>query len=108
MAVAFQAPAHAQGLGLRDLRHLVDAAVAGGRSRRTRLLQSLHPRQAGRRCVTCHGRIDEMAQVAKAQPLSMGWCLECHRHPERFLRPRDQVTSMTYKPKGDQLAIGRS
>jgi hypothetical protein len=45
--------------------------------------------------------------VEKAQPLTMGWCLDCHREPERFLRPRDQVTSMTYKPKGDQLEIGR-
>ena len=48
-----------------------------------------------------------MAQVEKAQPSTMGWCLDCHRQPEKFLRPRDQVTSMTYKPKGDQLALGR-
>ena len=67
---------------------------------------SIHVKQ-GVGCVTCHGRVDEMAQVEKAQPLTMGWCLECHRQPERYLRPRDQVTSMTYKPKSDQLAIGR-
>ena len=57
--------------------------------------------------VAAFGRIDEMAQVEKAQTLAMGWCLDCHRQPEKFLRPRDQVTSMTYKPKGDQLALGR-
>jgi hypothetical protein len=37
----------------------------------------------------------------------MGWCLECHRGPERFLRPREEVTSMTWKPK-DQVEIGRA
>jgi hypothetical protein len=67
---------------------------------------SIHVKQ-GVGCVTCHGRIDEMAQVEKAQPLTMGWCLECHRQPEKFLRPRDQITSMTFKPKGDQLTLGR-
>ncbi len=68
---------------------------------------SIHVRQ-GVGCVTCHGRVDEMALIEKAQPLSMSWCLDCHRAPEKFLRPRDQITSMTYKPKGDQLAIGRA
>jgi hypothetical protein len=48
-----------------------------------------------------------MALVEKGQSLTMGWCLECHREPERFLRPRDQVTSMTWKPAGDQLTLGR-
>jgi hypothetical protein len=48
-----------------------------------------------------------MALVEKAQPLTMGWCLECHRNPERFLRPREEVTSMTYRPR-DQLALGRA
>src|SRR5207237_390956 len=42
---------------------------------------SIHVRQ-GVGCVTCHGRVDEMAQVEKAQSLAMGWCLECHRHPD--------------------------
>lgn len=61
-------------------------------------------------CVTCHGRVDEMPAVHKAQPLSMAWCIDCHRAPERFLRPRDEVTSMTYKvAEGrDQLEIGRT
>ena len=67
---------------------------------------SIHVRQ-GVGCVTCHGRVDEMAQVEKAQPLTMGWCLDCHRAPEKFLRPRDEITSMTFKPKGDQLELGR-
>ena len=68
---------------------------------------SIHVKQ-GVGCVTCHGRIDEMALVEKAQPLSMGWCLECHRNPERFLRPREEVVSMTWTAGGDkeQLALG--
>ncbi len=45
-------------------------------------------------CETCHGRVDRMARVYQAAPLTMGWCLSCHRDPERFLRPRDQVTTM--------------
>jgi hypothetical protein len=49
-------------------------------------------------CVSCHGRIDHMDQVRQVMPLSMGWCLECHRNPENFLRPKDQVTNMDYKP----------
>ncbi|HEY7087438.1 MAG TPA: cytochrome c3 family protein [Tepidisphaeraceae bacterium] len=58
-------------------------------------------------CVTCHGRIDQMDQVFQAKTLSMSWCLECHRAPEKFLRPRDQVTNMNYTPAGgDQLKVG--
>jgi hypothetical protein len=59
-------------------------------------------------CVTCHGRIDQMAQVEKWAPLTMGWCLDCHRRPEQFLRPREEVVSMTWTPGGDkqQLAMG--
>lgn len=49
---------------------------------------------AGVGCASCHGRIDQMPVVAQNQPLSMGWCLECHREPTQNLRPRDQVTNM--------------
>ena len=37
-----------------------------------------------------------MPVVYQAQPLNMAWCLQCHRQPERYLRPKDQITSMTY------------
>jgi len=47
-------------------------------------------------CVTCHGRVDLMAEVYQAQTLTMGWCLGCHRHPEDRLRPRDRVTDMEW------------
>ncbi|MEM6646008.1 MAG: cytochrome c3 family protein [Bacteroidota bacterium] len=47
-------------------------------------------------CETCHGRIDQMEVVWQAEPLSMGWCLECHRQPELWLRPNDEITTMGY------------
>ena len=63
---------------------------------------------AGVGCATCHGRVDKMVVVEQQQPLSMGWCLDCHRNPEPNLRPRDQVTNMgwdsaveSYDPKRD-------
>ncbi|MGA2498108.1 MAG: cytochrome c3 family protein [Tepidisphaeraceae bacterium] len=59
-------------------------------------------------CASCHGRVDHMDEVYQDQPLSMGWCLECHREPEQHLRPRDQVTNMAYaKTPEEQLVIGR-
>ena len=58
-------------------------------------------------CETCHGRIDQMEVVYQAKPLNMAWCLDCHRAPEKYLRPLDQITTMGYQPAGDQLTIGR-
>ena len=45
-------------------------------------------------CVSCHGRIDHMDAVYQDQPLNMAWCLDCHRQPEKFLRPVDQLTNL--------------
>ncbi len=45
-------------------------------------------------CETCHGRIDQMVVVRQAQPLSMGWCVDCHSDPAPNLRPVDAVTKM--------------
>lgn len=66
---------------------------------------AVHVRQ-GVGCETCHGRIDQMEVVAKAQPLQMSWCLDCHREPERFLRPRSEVFTMGWAPPGDQAELG--
>ena len=49
-------------------------------------------------CVECHGRIDQMVTVTQKQPLSMGWCLECHRDPASHLRPVDKITTMDWEP----------
>lgn len=55
---------------------------------------------AGVGCVSCHGRVDQMEVVAQEEPLSMGWCLDCHRNPEPHLRPRDEVTNMAFDVDG--------
>ena len=47
-------------------------------------------------CVSCHGRVDKMEVVEQVKPLSMAWCIECHRTPENNLRPREEVTNMTW------------
>jgi hypothetical protein len=52
-------------------------------------------------CIECHGRIDQMEQVYQAKPLSMGWCLDCHRDPGPHLRPKEQVTNMNWLPPED-------
>jgi cytochrome c7-like protein len=49
-------------------------------------------------CYTCHGPVNHMAVVHDVQPLSMKWCLDCHRAPENFLRPMDQITNLDWKP----------
>ncbi len=54
-------------------------------------------------CVTCHGRVDQMPEVMQAAPLTMSWCLECHRAPERYLRPLELVTSMTWQPPSEDV-----
>jgi hypothetical protein len=47
-------------------------------------------------CVECHGRVDQMVKVYQTQPLSMSWCLDCHRNPSPRLRPKTEVTNMSY------------
>src|SRR5262245_47021457 len=58
-------------------------------------------------CVTCHGRVDQMNQIYKVATLQMSWCLDCHRQPERYVRPRERVFDMGWQPDGDQTALGR-
>jgi hypothetical protein len=67
---------------------------------------SIHVKK-GIGCATCHGRVDQMPLMWKTNTLYMEWCLECHRQPERFVRPRDQVFNMSYQAPSDQLALGR-
>lgn len=51
-------------------------------------------------CHSCHGPVDQMDTVYQAEPLSMGWCLDCHRAPEDHLRPLEQVCEMEYTAEG--------
>jgi Cytochrome c7 and related cytochrome c/Class III cytochrome C family len=56
-------------------------------------------------CVSCHGRVDKMNQLYQATSLQMEWCLDCHRHPERNVRPRDEVFNMRWEQPADQDAL---
>lgn len=60
---------------------------------------------AGVGCATCHGPVHEMEVVYQAEPLSMSWCLDCHRDPGPSLRPLDAVTDMEWIPTGDHAAF---
>jgi len=57
-------------------------------------------------CSTCHGRVDTMPLTWRENTLYMDWCLECHRAPERYVRPRQYVFSMDYQTPVDQIALG--
>lgn len=57
-------------------------------------------------CVSCHGRIDKMEQVAQEEPLSMSWCLDCHRNPEPHLRPLEYVTQLDWQPEESPEVLG--
>jgi hypothetical protein len=58
-------------------------------------------------CVTCHGRVDQMPLTWKTQTLHMEWCIDCHRAPEQYIRPRENVFDMDWQPPEDQLTMGR-
>ena len=68
---------------------------------------SAHVRR-GVSCVECHGRIDQMEVVTQRKPLSMGWCLDCHRNPEPHLRPLDQITNPRVGAPRRRLVEGRA
>lgn len=53
-------------------------------------------------CTSCHGRIDQMEIVRQEKPLSMSWCLDCHRNPGPHLRDPSEVTDMAWQPEGDE------
>ena len=54
-------------------------------------------------CVECHGRVDEMDTVTHSKPLSMSFCLDCHRNPEAVVRPLDKVTDLAWThPEGQE------
>lgn len=58
-------------------------------------------------CVSCHGRIDRMDVVHQVPPLTMHWCLTCHRNPEPNLRPVSEVTNMDWLPAGNPMEQGQ-
>jgi hypothetical protein len=61
--------------------------------------------RAGVGCQSCHGDIRSMEVVTQQEPLSMGWCLECHRDPDMHLRTPDQITNTTWEPPANQVEL---
>jgi len=63
--------------------------------------------RAGVGCYSCHGNVAEMLVVEQKQPLSMSWCLDCHRNPDMHLRPHDELVNMRWTPPHDQLEFAK-
>jgi len=58
-------------------------------------------------CTTCHGPVDKMSYVWQEKSLLMEWCLDCHRQPEKYLRPKSEVYSVAWKSPSNQLELGK-
>lgn len=61
--------------------------------------------RAGVGCSSCHGNVADMEVVAQVEPLSMSWCLSCHRNPDMYLRTESEITDMTWMPPANQMEI---
>lgn len=57
-------------------------------------------------CQTCHGQVDQMPLMWRESTLFMEWCLDCHRHPEQYVRPRELVFDMDYGTPANQAELG--
>ena len=66
---------------------------------------SIHVKK-GVGCETCHGRVDQMPLMQQERSLQMEWCINCHRAPEQFIRPRSEITTMNYHPVEPQSTLG--
>jgi hypothetical protein len=97
------------------LKPLIDSWKSGAPLRWNRVYQlpdfvyfnhSIHIAK-GVGCTTCHGPVDRMPLMRQQAPLTMGWCLDCHRAPERYVRPRSEIFSTSWKPPADQEAQGK-
>ncbi len=58
-------------------------------------------------CTTCHGQVDRMPLMSQEKSLQMEWCLDCHRSPERYVRPREAVFRVDYVVPPDQAELGK-
>jgi hypothetical protein len=59
-------------------------------------------------CTTCHGQVEAMPLMRQEAPLTMGWCIDCHRDPTPYLRPKSQIFSTTWTAPKDQLARAKN
>ncbi|MFZ0411774.1 MAG: cytochrome c3 family protein [Candidatus Acidiferrales bacterium] len=58
-------------------------------------------------CTTCHGPIAQMPLTYRENSLYMEWCLNCHRQPEKYVRPRSEVFNANYQPPANQIEMGK-
>lgn len=58
-------------------------------------------------CAECHGQVDRMPLIFQNASLQMQWCLECHRNPEKFVRPKDKVFDMAFTKPANQEQVGK-
>jgi cytochrome c7-like protein len=66
---------------------------------------SIHVKK-GIGCESCHGRVDRMPLMYQENSLQMDWCINCHRDPEPYVRPRSEITTMGYRPAESQSVLG--
>lgn len=57
-------------------------------------------------CTTCHGQVDKMPLMYQENSLQMEWCIDCHRAPEKYVRPREDVFRVDYQPPSNQAELG--
>jgi hypothetical protein len=66
---------------------------------------SIHVKK-GIGCESCHGRVDQMPLMYQESSLLMEWCVNCHKNPQDFVRPRSEITTMGYRPAVAQSVLG--
>jgi hypothetical protein len=67
---------------------------------------SIHVRK-GVGCATCHGRVDKMPLMYQEASLQMNWCVNCHRNPAQFVRPREEVYNMAWERPANDPDLGK-
>ncbi len=66
---------------------------------------SIHVKK-GMGCATCHGPVDRMPLMYQQASLQMSWCLNCHRNPAKYIRPREEVFNMNWQPPAGDPGLG--
>ena len=66
---------------------------------------SIHVKK-GMGCATCHGPVDKMPLMYQQATLQMSWCLDCHRNPAQYIRPREEVYNMNWQRPADDPGLG--
>jgi formamidopyrimidine-DNA glycosylase len=61
----------------------------------------------GMGCSACHGQVNEMPLMYRVNALNMNWCINCHRHPETYIRPKSEVFNIDYVYPANQTELGR-